>query len=67
MTFQHNELECVLAAVCTILFKHQNSIQFLTLLIIMIVSFLQFVGLLVDENFLNSQVSGNVYSASRMI
>ena len=33
----------------------------------MVVSFLQFVGLLLDENFLNSQVSGYVYSASRTI
>ena len=33
----------------------------------MVVSFLQFVSLLLDENFLNSQVSGYVYSASRTI
>ena len=33
----------------------------------MVVSLFQFVGLLLDENFLNSQVSGYVYSASRTI
>ena len=33
----------------------------------MVVSLFQFVGLLLDENFLNSQVSGYVYSASRII